>query len=151
MTGHICLSPCYSLLHSLPFFSSRSSYSNSPCRTGALGQLLLSQADERAQIFVAFCGRLWVDVGHNEPRQKNPKKPTEKCTKTRTEPEHFRGGWDGVLGKCNCHVFHLCRHPRGMVIRAGPRASHLQSSLCGISNYVLINKSGMSESLHVSR
>lgn len=78
MTGHICLSPCYSLLHSLPFFSSRSSYSNSPCRTGALGQLLLSQADERVQIFVAFCDRLWVDVGHNEPRQKKPEKNPQK-------------------------------------------------------------------------
>lgn len=75
----------------------------------------------------------------------------KSCTKNKTEAEYFWGGWDGVLGKSICCVFLLCWDLRGVVIRAGPSASHLQSSHCGISNYVLINKSGMTESLHVSR
>lgn len=86
-----------------------------------------------------------MDVGHNKPRQKK-----NHVLKTK-QAEYFWGGWDGVLGKSLCCVFLLCWDLRGMVIRAGPSASHLQSSLCGISNYVLINKSGMTESLHVSR
>lgn len=103
MTQNICLFPCYSLRHPLPFFSSRSSHSSSPCRTAVLGQLLLSQANGR--FLLLFCAKLWVGVAHIKTQTKKKKK--KKVLKLKQNLSTFGEGemvfWENAIA-----VYSIC-------------------------------------------